>query len=55
MEIDPILQGMEETKQNPKAKKRRGNPDRAIILLRHFFSFLVCVRDTYVLPWFNLQ
>ena len=48
METDPILQGMEETKQNLKAKKRRGNPHRAVILLSHFLNLNVCRRDTYV-------
>ena len=51
MEIDPVLQGMEETKQNPEAKKRRGNADRAVVLLSHFLNLNVCQRDTYVFHW----
>ena len=52
MEIDPILQRMEKTKQNSKAEKGRGHSNRATVLLRHPIYFWLATRP---LEWLNAK
>jgi hypothetical protein len=39
METDPVLQGMEEAKQNSKTEKRRGHSNGTTVLLRNSVYF----------------
>ena len=59
MEIDPVLQRMEEIKQNSKAEKGRGHSNGATVLLRHPIYFwlaskgLVCLDTSPIFGFYS--